>query len=185
VRLPDPRERTAASREASVAMMKATEDRFQRLGKPVPQRRGPRPVVARKSLEPSRGPRVTVCTSAMISSSPYRSSSRKRGTPQTRERRQFDAVDPENRLVADELETRWNLALQKVRDLDDRIQRLKAQRPPAAAAATEPITDLDRDVERAWTIRRRMAALTTVEGAMSNSAATCGLRRPDPSRATA
>jgi DNA invertase Pin-like site-specific DNA recombinase len=67
-----------------------------------------------------------------------------------RARRQFDAVDPENRLVADELETRWDLALQKVRDLDDRIQGLKAQRPLAAAAATEPIIDLDRDLERAW-----------------------------------
>jgi DNA invertase Pin-like site-specific DNA recombinase len=72
-----------------------------------------------------------------------------------RARRQFDAVDPENRLVADELEIRWNLALQKVRDLDDRIQGLKAQHPPAAAITTEPVTDLDRDLERAGTIRRR------------------------------
>jgi DNA invertase Pin-like site-specific DNA recombinase len=67
-----------------------------------------------------------------------------------RARRQFDAVDPENRLVADELETRWNLALQKVRDLDDRVERLRASHPPAEAAANEPLTDLERDLNRAW-----------------------------------
>jgi hypothetical protein len=31
-----------------------------------------------------------------------------------RARRQFDAVDPENRLVASELEARWNSALARV-----------------------------------------------------------------------
>src|SRR5262249_5075819 len=34
-----------------------------------------------------------------------------------RARRQFDAVDPANRLVADELERRWNAALVQVRAL--------------------------------------------------------------------
>jgi DNA invertase Pin-like site-specific DNA recombinase len=67
-----------------------------------------------------------------------------------RARRQFDAVDPENRLVADELETRWNLALQKVRDLDGRIEELKVRRLPTATVANEPTADLDRDLERAW-----------------------------------
>jgi len=38
-------------------------------------------------------------------------------------RRQFDAVDPANRLVAGELERRWNEALQAV-------QRSKARSPP-------------------------------------------------------
>jgi hypothetical protein len=31
-----------------------------------------------------------------------------------RARRQYDAVEPENRLVADELERRWNRALEEV-----------------------------------------------------------------------
>ena len=35
--------------------------------------------------------------------------------------RQFDAVDPENRLVADELERRWNDALERLREVEDRI----------------------------------------------------------------
>ena len=54
-----------------------------------------------------------------------------------RAQQQFDAVDPKNRLVADELERRWNQALERVADLEIRIQqqRLKHQRsePPSAA----------------------------------------------------
>lgn len=43
--------------------------------------------------------------------------------------RQYDAVDPENRLVADELERRWNQALDRTRELDDRLER--ARRSPS------------------------------------------------------
>ena len=35
-----------------------------------------------------------------------------------RAQKQYDAADPENRLVADELERRWNQALQRVRELE-------------------------------------------------------------------
>jgi DNA invertase Pin-like site-specific DNA recombinase len=45
-----------------------------------------------------------------------------------RARRQFDAAEPENRLVAAELETRWNHALQQVADLETRVTAL-GQRP--------------------------------------------------------
>jgi len=38
-----------------------------------------------------------------------------------RAQKQYDATDPENRLVADELERRWNQALQRVRELEGRI----------------------------------------------------------------
>ena len=38
-----------------------------------------------------------------------------------RARRQFDAVDPENRLVASELETRWNRSLAQVAELERRL----------------------------------------------------------------
>jgi len=38
-----------------------------------------------------------------------------------RARRQYDAVEPENRLVSAELEKRWNEALQRVGELEDRI----------------------------------------------------------------
>ena len=38
-----------------------------------------------------------------------------------RAQRQYDAADPENRLVADELERRWNQALEHVREIEQRI----------------------------------------------------------------
>jgi hypothetical protein len=38
-----------------------------------------------------------------------------------RAQRQYDAADPENRLVADELERRWNHALERVREIEQRI----------------------------------------------------------------
>ena len=39
-----------------------------------------------------------------------------------RGRRQYDAADPENRLVAAELETRWNAALVQVAEIEERLQ---------------------------------------------------------------
>lgn len=41
-----------------------------------------------------------------------------------RARRQYDAVDPENRLVASELEARWNSALQDVAQMEHRLQSM-------------------------------------------------------------
>jgi DNA invertase Pin-like site-specific DNA recombinase len=40
-----------------------------------------------------------------------------------RTQRQYDASDPENRLVTAELERRWNLALQHVREIEVRIEQ--------------------------------------------------------------
>ena len=36
--------------------------------------------------------------------------------------RRYEAIDPENRLVASELEARWNAALEKVRELQNRVE---------------------------------------------------------------
>lgn len=44
-----------------------------------------------------------------------------------RARRQFDAVDPENRLVANELEGRWNQALAEHHTLKQRLEKMKQQ----------------------------------------------------------
>jgi DNA invertase Pin-like site-specific DNA recombinase len=55
----------------------------------------------------------------------------------SRAQRQYDAADPENRLVADELERRWNQALQRVREIEQRI----AQR--AATLNEEPVPTLE------------------------------------------
>ena len=46
-----------------------------------------------------------------------------------RAQKQYDATDPDNRLVADELERRWNQALQRVREIEARIdQHVQGQR---------------------------------------------------------
>jgi DNA invertase Pin-like site-specific DNA recombinase len=51
-------------------------------------------------------------------------------------RRQYNAVEPENRLVAAELESRWNVSLNQVTELDSRLR--------AAVTATQAMTDDER-----------------------------------------
>jgi DNA invertase Pin-like site-specific DNA recombinase len=60
--------------------------------------------------------------------------------------RQYEAVDPGNRLVADELERRWNDALEKVVQLEERIEARQQQRraPPSAEQFEHLAIDLDR-----------------------------------------
>ena len=59
-----------------------------------------------------------------------------------RARRQYDAVDPANRLVAAELEARWNVALTQASEAEVRLQ-----------AESAPVTSLNEDQ------RRRLMAL--------------------------
>ena len=44
-----------------------------------------------------------------------------------RAQRQYDAVEPEHRLVATTLERRWNAPLARVRELEERIATLAAE----------------------------------------------------------
>ena len=68
-----------------------------------------------------------------------------------RARRQYDAVDPDNRLVAAELEQRWNARLLALRTTEDERDALAAN---TEAALTQIERDrllaLGRDLERAW-----------------------------------
>ena len=63
--------------------------------------------------------------------------------------KQYDATDPENRLVADELEHRWNLALQKVREVELRIQQQRQSRK-VAPATLEEFVNLAGELEAVW-----------------------------------
>jgi hypothetical protein len=54
--------------------------------------------------------------------------------------RQFNKVDPDNRLVAGELEHRWELALRELRQAEDALARHRAER-----AAPETLSDADRE----------------------------------------
>jgi len=64
---------------------------------------------------------------------------------------QYDAVDPANRLVAGELERRWNEALQAVAKIEAGIAALIARRPPPLGAPErQQLMALGADLERAW-----------------------------------
>src|ERR1700678_2816091 len=66
-------------------------------------------------------------------------------------RRQYDAVDPDNRLVASELERRWNERLKEERRLQDELDALSAAPSNGLAPGErEALLRLGADVERAW-----------------------------------
>jgi hypothetical protein len=66
-------------------------------------------------------------------------------------RRQYDVVDPANRLVAGELERRWNEALQIVHRIEGEIAGLEARKPaPLGERERQHLMQLGADLERAW-----------------------------------
>jgi DNA invertase Pin-like site-specific DNA recombinase len=71
-----------------------------------------------------------------------------------RARKQFDAVDPGNRLVADELERRWNRALLKVQGAQTRLDQEHARSAHETSSRTPrrsaSLGDLACDLERVW-----------------------------------
>ena len=68
-----------------------------------------------------------------------------------RARRQYDTVDPDNRLVAGELERRWNVALTAVRALEEELEALLRQRPAALSAEErQRLLQMGADLQAAW-----------------------------------
>ena len=68
-----------------------------------------------------------------------------------RARRQYDAVDPDNRLVAGELERRWNAALAAVDELEKELEALVRQRPAVLGAEErQRLLRMGADLEAAW-----------------------------------
>jgi DNA invertase Pin-like site-specific DNA recombinase len=64
--------------------------------------------------------------------------------------RQYDAVDPENRLVAGELEARWNEALVKVADLERELQGLEQSQVELTDEHKERLFQLGNDLPALW-----------------------------------
>ncbi len=64
-------------------------------------------------------------------------------------RRQYDAVDPDNRLVASELERRWNVALKKVSQLEAKVEQEQNRSQPHPPVPEE-LGDLGVELERVW-----------------------------------
>jgi hypothetical protein len=66
-------------------------------------------------------------------------------------RRQYDAVDPANRLVAGELERRWNEALQAVHRIESEIAAIDAKKmSPLGEKERQHLIQLGADLQRAW-----------------------------------
>jgi DNA invertase Pin-like site-specific DNA recombinase len=65
--------------------------------------------------------------------------------------RQYDAADPANRLVAGELEMRWNKALARVTDVEAKIAGHDAVAPSRAEEAPLTFTTLASDLRAVWT----------------------------------
>ena len=68
-----------------------------------------------------------------------------------RARRQYDAIDPENRLVAGELERRWNERLENVARFEEQLRARRAEIAPALdpTERTELLA-LATDLPRLW-----------------------------------
>lgn len=64
--------------------------------------------------------------------------------------KQYDAADPENRLVADELERRWNQALQRVAELEGRIGQHQQERDDTAVPAPQAFDGLADQLQSVW-----------------------------------
>ena len=68
-----------------------------------------------------------------------------------RARRQYDAVDPDNRLVAAELERRWNEALKHYNAIEEELRALRANRPEALNEKTRrALLQLGEDLPALW-----------------------------------
>jgi len=68
----------------------------------------------------------------------------------SRAHRQYDAADPENRLVTDELERRWNQALERVREIEQHIAQYCGTSQEEPAPTLEEFSALAERLEELW-----------------------------------
>lgn len=67
-----------------------------------------------------------------------------------RARRQYDAADPENRLVVAELERRWNAAMEQVEALRRKVDEATRERVAMNPPASEALVTLAQDLRTVW-----------------------------------
>jgi hypothetical protein len=65
-------------------------------------------------------------------------------------RRQYDRVDPDYRLVASELERRWNDALQRVVEVEAQLETLKHEHVTLSEAQRQRLLGLGHDLQAVW-----------------------------------
>jgi hypothetical protein len=64
--------------------------------------------------------------------------------------RRYESVDPEQRLVAAELEARWNTALQKTKELESKLQHFEDEGQSAPVPNKEVLLSLAQDLPAIW-----------------------------------
>jgi hypothetical protein len=64
--------------------------------------------------------------------------------------RQYQATEPENRLVAAELEKRWNNALRYVAEIEQRLNEVRSSAPQLTQEQRAELLLLGDDLERVW-----------------------------------
>jgi DNA invertase Pin-like site-specific DNA recombinase len=70
--------------------------------------------------------------------------------------RRYEAVDPDQRLVAGELEARWNLALERVREAEAKCQELNQRLVTAALPSSDVLVSLAHDLPGVWNASTNM-----------------------------
>ena len=64
--------------------------------------------------------------------------------------RQYNKIDPENRLVCSELERKWNLCLERVEKIKEKLTPLKEPIKPLSEKERHELFDLSYDLPRLW-----------------------------------
>lgn len=64
--------------------------------------------------------------------------------------RRYESVDPDNRLVASELEARWNTTLCRVRDLENKLEQTKRESSAAPVIDKDELLRLAQDLPAIW-----------------------------------
>jgi hypothetical protein len=67
--------------------------------------------------------------------------------------RQYDQVDPENRLVCAQLEAKWNSCLQRCADIRERVRQQQTDIEPLSEAQKQGLFDLTDDLPGLWNAR--------------------------------
>jgi hypothetical protein len=68
----------------------------------------------------------------------------------SRAQRQYDAADPENRLIAAELERRWDQALQRVQTIENQFARHMRGQEVVVAPTREELEQLASKLQTVW-----------------------------------
>lgn len=66
--------------------------------------------------------------------------------------RQYDKVDPENRLVSAQLEKKWNGCLERVEKIKERLYNVNKPIPPLSTKERAELSDLSDDLPRLWNL---------------------------------